>query len=72
MDWTAHSQYPYCKLIEELGPTEDKENFAKVIMFQNGVSFESFPKNVVSQAKSIAKDFDKILKAESKIRTKID
>lgn len=50
---------------------EDKENFARVIMFQNGVSFEAFPKGVISQAKGIAQEYDRTLKKEAKFRSTI-
>jgi hypothetical protein len=45
--WSAFSPLPYCKIVEELGPLHDAHNFGKVIMRQNGVSFDKFPDKAV-------------------------
>jgi len=57
---------PYCKIIGEHGPVEDSYNYGTVIMLQNGVSFESFPKKVEKEAKEIQQYFKKWLEDEKK------
>ncbi len=32
INWTPYQQYPYCKILEELGPIDDPHNYGKVIM----------------------------------------
>jgi exoribonuclease R len=59
--------------LEELGPVKDPHNYGKVIMRQNGVSFDKFPDKVVREAKALEKEFkDKILKKERKNRKTVD
>ena len=59
--------------MEELGPVEDSKNYGKVIMLQNGVSFDKFPEKVEREANTLERDFkEKILKQEIKKRKKVD
>jgi exoribonuclease R len=64
IEWSPHKSHPFCKLYEILGSTTDRESFANVLMYQNGITFDKFSSHAEREATRLKNDFQAFLKKE--------
>jgi ribonuclease R len=67
--WSTNERRPYCRLLENLGPIIDENNYAKVIPLIQGISPEKYPMQAFEQAQKLAEEFEAKLEEEKKVRT---
>lgn len=71
MSWSPFEMAPYARIIENLGPIYDLDNYKKIVMLNQGISQEMYPFNALTQAKTIEETFDSILEEQLKSRKDI-
>jgi ribonuclease R len=68
IEWSPHKELPFCKLYEILGSTNDRESFANVLMYQNGITFDKFSPQAEREANRLKGDFQPLIKKELRDR----
>jgi len=66
--WSPHKEHPFCKLYEIFGSTNDRESFANVLMYQNGITFDKFSPQAEREANRLKGDFQALIRRELRDR----
>jgi exoribonuclease R len=68
-NWSEYESYPYCQLVEDLGPAYDELNYRKVVMIKEGINPEMYPKQAINECKKMAENFEYKILSELNFRS---